>query len=147
MPPRLRNSHSVPDASPATPPRANAPADSFPAEFSHACALRDVDDLAGAADAFGRLCMRYPERAETFKALGYVLYQRGMHDRAPAPLLFGFLLDANDPTPLYFAALSERHRGEHEIAREIATDALQVAQASHAHARLAEAAQRLVATL
>lgn len=147
MPPHLRHSPSAPKAPADTPPRANAPADNFSAEFAHACALRDVDDLAGAADAFGRLCLRYPERAETFKALGYVLYQRGMHDRAPAPLLFGFLLDANDPTPLYFAALSERHLGEHEIAREIATDALQVAQASHAHARLAQAAQRLIATL
>lgn len=147
MPPHRRNSQPVPDAPPTTPSHANAPADTFPTEFAHACALRDADDLAGAADALGRLCLHYPDRAETFKALGYVLHQHGMHDRAPAPLLLGFLLDASDPTPLYFAALSEQHRGEHEIAREIATDALQVAQASHRHARLAEAAQRLIATL
>lgn len=139
-------------AGPDATPRADAPEalpglPSFPAEFAHARALRDAGDLAGAADAFGRLCLRFPQQAETFKALGYVLHQSGMHDNAPAPLLFAFLLDVHDPTPLYFAALSERQRGEHEMARELAIDALQVAEASHRHARVADAARQLITSL
>lgn len=118
----------------------------FESEFSHACALRDANDLAGAADAFGRLCLRYPARVESFKALGYVLYQLGLYERAPSPLLISFIRDPFDPTPLYFAAQCKRLGGDIGTAREIATHACEVARASHRYARVQTAAQHLIDT-
>ncbi|VVE48368.1 hypothetical protein PMO31116_04494 [Pandoraea morbifera] len=128
-------------------PQANSRFHDFPAAFSHACALRDAHDLSGAADAFGSLCLQYPERLETFKALGYVLHALGDHDRATSPLLFAFLCDGTDPTPLYFCALSKQRIGDLRAAREMASGALDVARCSPWHARVQASAQRLLDTL
>lgn len=118
--------------------------DDYAMAFSHACALRDANDLVAAADRFGQLCVRYPERLEAFKALGYVLYQLGSYDHARATLLFTSVQDPTDPAPLFFAAASLHCGGDLASAREIATDALNVARGSHRHARLQACAQRLV---
>ncbi len=116
-------------------------------DFRHACALYDAGDLAGAADAFGRLCLTYPDRPEAFKALGYMLYLQGQYENASAPLLFASLLDAEDPTPLYFAALSKHRSGDLAAARDIATEARDVALTSRHHAQISTAAQQLIDSL
>lgn len=146
MPCRDRHPPPQPTLGPRAPHTGSRPHD-FPAAFSHACALREADDLSGAADAFGSLCLRYPERIETYKALGYVLYALGDCDRAPSPLLFAFLCDGTDPTPLYVCALCNQRSGDLRTARDMASDALDVARRSHRHARVLASAQRLLDTL
>ncbi len=124
---------------------ANVSPDDYGATFSHACALRDANDLVTAADRFGQLCVCYPQRLEAFKALGYVLYQLGSYDQARATLLFASVQDPTDPVPLFIAAASlHRAGGDVASAREIAADALDVARGSHRHARLQAAAQHLI---
>lgn len=132
-------------SSPAPTPRINGAVDSQ--ALAHAYALYASNDLEGAARAFASICRALPDHTAAYKAFGYVLCQLGDFEQAIAPLMVAISREYGNPEPLYFAAICMQRTGDPQTAREMATDALDMARSIHDNTDLRARLTRLLDAL
>ncbi|VVD77868.1 hypothetical protein PAQ31011_00975 [Pandoraea aquatica] len=115
--------------------------------LAHAYALYASNDLEGAARAFAAICRALPDHTAAYKAFGYVLCQLGDYEQAIAPLMVAISREYGNPEPLYFAAICMQRTGDAQTAREMATDALDMARCAHDNTDLRARLTRLLDAL